>query len=529
MIDNDKTAYPLSALPETPYIFTGSAPMATIGYKYTAKSIFGKRDIEPFSRAPVINASYNEIYGISMNTYPIPEFPQMYPHLSSINRKNSGLHKDDQIPTLFLSGSKSDVRNIHANIYSKIKINLDLTYIGLSEVHTLNAVEVKISGRGTRFSPKSSYKLDFGKKGSLFGYRRLKLRSLSTDPAYIREKICYDMINSFGLASTGYSFVRVFINNKPYGLFGLQEDFDESWLANEFNNGDQENYNQGTLYTGNTQAILRYLGENETLYESVDNPFKTPTYKIEEAPRKSGEKSAANFQRLIDFTKFLANAPSTEPNAVALWNQQIDTDSVLRSFALELFLGNSDGYIQAATNYNLFTNANQNDQLIFIPSDMDMTLGSSSLFYANTTFYTRFEDHPDFNSSRPLFYNILKVPEFKLIFNGMLASAFKNLDLIYSRINSLSGLIQEDVYYDALIARDYVLLPPFSVGQQLIKVAIKDGQFGNGESFLDYYSRIGKDKIWFEVATNGTINRPSIMGLKQWISISANSYLKANN
>lgn len=192
-----------------------------------------------------------------------------------------------------------------------------------------------------------------------------------------------------------------------------------------------------------------------------------------------------------------------------------------------MFLGNSDGYITAGNNYNLFTNANQNDQLVFIPNDMDMTLGASSLYSINTTFYQRFEDRPEFNSSRPLFYNILKVPEFKLIFNGMVASAFNNLDLLYSRINTLSSLISQDVSNDASINRNYVVLPPFFIGQQLIKVAIKDGQIGDGEVFLDYFSRTQKEKIPFEVATNGTINRPSLMGLKQWISMSANSYLKS--
>ncbi|GAA5802728.1 hypothetical protein HPULCUR_008202 [Helicostylum pulchrum] len=527
MIDNDKTLYHLSVSPDTPYIFTGSAPMATIGYKYATISTFKQKHIEPFSRAPVVNATYNEVYGISKNTYLIPELPQTYPPLSSINRLSSGIHKDDQIPTLFLSGSKADVRNIHSNIYSKIKINLNLTYIGLSEVHALNAVEVKISGRGTRFSPKASYKLDFGKKGSLFGYRRLKLRSLSTDPSYLREKICYDMINSFGLASSGFSFVRVFINNKPFGLFGLQEDFDEVWLPNEFNNGDKANYNQGTLYTGKIRAELRYLGENETLYVSTDNPHKQPMYKIEEAPRKNGEKLAASFQRLIDFTKFLANAPSTEPNAVALWNQQIDTESVLRSLALEQFLGSSDGYIMAACNYNLFTNANQNDQLVYIPSDMDMTLGSSSLYNVNTTLYRRFEDHPKFNISRPLFYNILKVPEFKLVFNDMVASAYNNLELVYSRINALSSLIQDDVSNDVSIVRNYVVLPPYFIARKLIKVSIKEGIVEDGDAFLDFFSRTQKEKISFEEAVNGTINKPSLMGLKQWISMSANSYLKS--
>lgn len=131
LIDNNKIPYLLTISTQTPYIFTGDAPVAKIGYKYV---ILGNNDgtesSEPFTRPPSTEASYNEFYGISMNTYPIPKFPQIYPPLSSIHRAVSNIHKDDQIPTFFLSGTEADVKNMHSNIFSKIKIALNLTHIG---------------------------------------------------------------------------------------------------------------------------------------------------------------------------------------------------------------------------------------------------------------------------------------------------------------------------------------------------------------------------------------------------------------
>ncbi|KAI9356651.1 coth protein-domain-containing protein [Pilaira anomala] len=532
LIDNNKIPYLLTVSTQTPYIFTGDAPVAKIGYKYIIRNNNDGAEIsEPFTRSPSTEASYNEFFGISMNTHPIPEFPQIYPPLSSIHRAVSNIHKDDQIPTFFLLGTEADIKNMHSNIFiSKFKIALNLTHIGLNEVHTVDSVEVQVSGRGTRYSLKPSYKLDMGKENRLFGYRRLKLRALVTDPSFMRDKLAYDLIRSFGLASTGYSFARVFINNKPYGLFGVQEDFDEPWLANEFNNGNAEDYNHGALFTGKLKAPLKYLGENETRYTEKQIIFNQSSYRVEVPARKDGEKLPANIQRIIDFTKFLSTAPSTQSDAVAIWNQQIDTESVLRSLALEIFLGNSDGYIFGSANYNLFVRSIQTEQITFIPSDMDLVFGSSSVRKANITIYSGLENHPNYNNEHPLFFNILKVPEFRTLFETMLKKAFENLDLVYRRIDAFSGLIQEDVDWDSLIARDYVVLPSLAETFRNAKFNAEPGQVPEDmETMIDYASRIEQDKISFEVAVNGTINRSSIMGLKQWISLSADSYLKATN
>lgn len=55
---------------------------------------------------------------------------------------------------------------------------------------------------------KGSYKINLGKGNNLFGFQKIKLRSLITDPSYLREKLSSDLIRSFGLAGSGFSFAR---------------------------------------------------------------------------------------------------------------------------------------------------------------------------------------------------------------------------------------------------------------------------------------------------------------------------------
>ena len=75
-------------------------------------------------------------------------------------------------------------------------------------MQTFTGVELEISGRFSRESSKSSYNLKIPKKQKLYNYRRLKLRSMATDPSYIREDLGYKMLASAGVPTTYSSYVR---------------------------------------------------------------------------------------------------------------------------------------------------------------------------------------------------------------------------------------------------------------------------------------------------------------------------------
>lgn len=71
-----------------------------------------------------------------------------------------------------------------------------------------SGVEFEISGHSSRQAPKLAYNLKLPKKTYLYGYRRLKLRSLGTDPSYIREDLGYKMLHAAGVPTTDTSYVR---------------------------------------------------------------------------------------------------------------------------------------------------------------------------------------------------------------------------------------------------------------------------------------------------------------------------------
>ena len=83
------------------------------------------------------------------------------------------------------------------------------TYIQrLDDIKAFSNVEFELSGHYSRKNAKLAYNIKLPKKSELSGYRRLKLRSLATDPSYIREDLGFKMIHAAGVPTTDSSFVR---------------------------------------------------------------------------------------------------------------------------------------------------------------------------------------------------------------------------------------------------------------------------------------------------------------------------------
>lgn len=184
---------------------------------------------------------------------------------------------------------------------------------------------------------------------NLFGYKKLKLRALGMDATYVRECIGYATLKAVGLPVSDFSYIRwslnyihickqlliwyfcrLFINNKPAGLYGLIETFQDPWLANEFANGD-ENYKSGLLYQGETQAFnqsdttlfsdLKYYGENVTKYSLGQYNVKAGYNGEDETPE--------DYTQLKEFTKFINT--TTKDTTFEEWDQRLDIENYIRA------------------------------------------------------------------------------------------------------------------------------------------------------------------------------------------------------
>ncbi|KAI9300276.1 coth protein-domain-containing protein [Cunninghamella echinulata] len=493
--------YPLQSTPDVPILYTGSAPYGNYRYVKLSQNKTCIIEQENFIRHKQTEIP-NEFYNRSWNTKQLKPLPTILNNLPSVHRLDSPLHQENTISTIYIKADQKQVDVMHGDPQTETEVKVDLTLIENNKVQTFKDVEISLSGRSSRWTSKQSYSIKLPKGQELYGYRRLKLRALAYDPAYIREKLSTDIMKSAGLPSTGSSYKRVIINDRPIGLFLMVENYKNPWFKNLFADGGK--MDQGITFEAKASiSDLSYFGaQNLTLYEKA--------YEIEEDPDNKDEK---NYNKLIAFTKFLSEAPTGE-GAETVWNQQIDMESVIRSLAIEVVAGFSDGYIGNANNYHLYDHL-QEKRFIFIKSDFDNTFGNT-LVDLSQQWTGDYLDCPGF-TMRPLTTKMLLVPAFKQRFEEVLQLLVQQLinpKAMNPRIDSLINMIRQDVQWDQTLPR--------------VSNATWDDADGtefetddppaplDGETIKDFKTR---PAIPLDKAVNGPTGHPSLAGVKEWIRV----------
>ncbi|CAO3651521.1 unnamed protein product [Cunninghamella blakesleeana] len=431
--------YRLEPSTDIPILYTGEAPVGDYSYAKLDKINQGVLEKEPFTRSLQKEDTPNEFYNRTWNKKQVHSFPQLLNKLSCVNRIDSSLHKEDSITTFYIQGNQTEIDLMHKNAIIDTTVIVDMTLIENDNVQTLKGVEIKIAGRSSRWVDKLSYSIKIPKGQDLYGYRRLKLRALRTDPAYIREKLSYDIMKSVGLPVSGASYTRLIMNNRPIGLYLMIEAYKNPWFKNEFANG--EKLEQGITYQGTGFVTdLSYFGDNITKY---DGP-----YKIEE----DSDTGTPSFDRIMELTKFVSESPIGE-GAEKIWNQYIDMDSVIRSLVVEITAGFSDGYIANANNYLLYDNL-QEKRFTFLTTDFDLSMGNTVVKLADQ-WSGNYTQYPGFDL-RILIQKITRIPAFKARFEQLLHNVTKNLvnpKIVNQRMDDLFSFLHEDVAWDKTLPK----------------------------------------------------------------------------
>lgn len=128
----DDQVYPLTVDDKSTLLYTGKAPSAD-SYRYALllKSDNSIIESESFNRNGTDDDStLNEYYGRSWNSWTLDKMPTVLPPLPIIDRIDSDLHIDGEIPTIHFTGNQTAIDYLHANQESTdIEVNLNMTYI----------------------------------------------------------------------------------------------------------------------------------------------------------------------------------------------------------------------------------------------------------------------------------------------------------------------------------------------------------------------------------------------------------------
>ncbi|WP_019243870.1 MULTISPECIES: CotH kinase family protein [Bacillus] len=200
-------------------------------------------------------------------------------------------------------------------------------------------------------SDRYSFKIDFDQyddSKSLYGLKKLNLNNNYSDSTQAREYLSYQLMEKMGIATPGNAYMYVTINGKEWGLYLGVEAIEETFLAQNFEDGT------GDLYKPDgVGSDLKWISEDIEDYTGLN--LKT-------------NKTSSNQSAMLKFLDVINNGGNLE--------EVMDVDEMLRYFAVNTALVNLDHY-QGSMKHNYYL-YEENGIFSILPWDYNMSFGGFS-------------------------------------------------------------------------------------------------------------------------------------------------------
>ncbi|KAF9944709.1 hypothetical protein BGZ70_004410, partial [Mortierella alpina] len=323
-------------------VWTGTVPGSTgaTEYAYVELNAAGAAvKTEPFKRKlsdPAATTTPNEFFERQTTVWGLPRIPYTY---FATYPSNTKAFRAEQIATFHVTAPAALMAGMLADPMNAQNVKADIRFISNDTIHSQTNVTFGLSGKSSKEHVKQAFRFKFDTAISQKFFHRpnLKLRSMVMDPTMMREMLYIDMLNSAGVATQQGAWVRLFINNEPYGLYLMVDDISGSFLKQTVHGGDSKVANgslvQMNAFPENGQqfnADLVYKGPSLADYQKGNYDSKK---------LGPGDTAEEPIKELIDFMKDLQDFdPASTPDPIAYWEQRMDFDGFLRCMALE-YLG----------------------------------------------------------------------------------------------------------------------------------------------------------------------------------------------
>jgi hypothetical protein len=239
-------------------VWIGTVPGTTSAVQYSYVELTAAGTVvktEPFVRK-LINETHtrteNEFFERQTTTWELPKLP--YTYLATYPSKTKAF-KQKQIATIHVTGDVVQMQEMNVAPQDDKDYRVTFTFINAEEIYTQRNISLQTAGKSSKEHSKQSFKFkfdtDYGQ--SFFSRPNIKLRSMVQDPAMIREKLYIDVLNSVGIPTQQGAWVRLFVNNKPYGLYLMVDDIKKSFVKQTIHGGNN------AVRPGNLVQVIHLL------------------------------------------------------------------------------------------------------------------------------------------------------------------------------------------------------------------------------------------------------------------------------
>ena len=348
-------------------------------------------------------------------------------------------------------------------------------------------IGMRLRGNTSRIRPQQGdnyrqahFKIDFEEwieddtieEGKLAGCMKgIILKRFKDDPTYVREVFGYNFFRNNGIwTAPRAGYTRLFINiieedGKPteldYGVYAMIEEINKQFLKERSEItpqiGTKFNGNKGNLWKccwqssdGPSMATdfdaYRSFGVEEIFLDET----KSMRYDYDLKTNKDDLISARD--EFIDFI-YALNDLSTVEEIKAFYDERMDVDLFLKTYACNVLLGMDDDYWNNKNNYYFYFD--KKGKCYFIPYDYDNILGTNC--FDDTATRNPLE-WGRVSVKAPLIEKLLSVPEYKQMYIDYLLELSKESSFVEGskiEIQRLQDLIRnytatKDISFDEI-------------------------------------------------------------------------------
>lgn len=338
-------------------------------------------------------------------------------------------------------------------------------------------VGIRSRGHASRSPLKPSLRVDFNRyvtDGEFLGLSALVLRNNSQDPSGMRERISMLLFNRMAAPYVREAHARVYINNVFSGLYSLVEEPDGKMAQRLFNESEGNVY-EFTYNPGDSPYYLEDRGPDPAQY--VPAPFEPKTH--ESNPHAE----------VIE--GFIRTVNDSDAVFRSLMPTYIDFTNLLRHMALEMFIGDLDGFHGqfGVNNFDVYRLANRN-LLMFIPWDKSMAFSGGPTL----TMWHDLLDVPAEKRNR-LSMRVLGFADLKTqLLDVLVAAANSAVQLDATNPLDRRGWMEREIEREYRQIRDFVAVAPEDLA------LYSKAQFENEVESLRDFARRRADFVKAEVA-----------------------------
>jgi len=307
---------------------------------------------------------------------------------------------------------------------------------------TVEMIGFRLRGNTSRSSAKKSFKVAFDsfEDGRDYkGLEKINLNGEHNDPSIIRSKISWDLLRDMGVPGPRSNHVELYINEVYYGLYMNIEQIDEEFAESRF--GDKD----GNLFKCLWPADLNFRGPDGADYKHSSGSRRV--YNLQT------NKSEDNYDNLANFIDVLNNTPTN--TLMETLEPIFNVNAYLKNLAVEVIIGQWDGYAYNKNNYYLYENP-ITDKIEYIHFDLDNTIG---IDFLNRDWGIRnVYSWKKTSELRPLFSRIMEIQTYRDRYTYYLRELLENYykpEVLNPKIDIIKSMIQTSAEADNFRTLDW--------------------------------------------------------------------------